>query len=83
MGGRSSINQFGGTAEIQSDGTIRWSSLTSTLMAGPQELMSQERRYLTALQSTRRFRLDDNRLVLSDLAEQVVLSFAPTDSAKR
>lgn len=81
VGGRSSINQFGGTVELLSDGRISWSALTSTLMAGPQELMVQERRFLSALESTRRFRLDDGRLTLSDSTGRVVLQFAQADSA--
>jgi heat shock protein HslJ len=83
VGGRASINQFGGTVELLSDGGISWSALTSTLMAGPQELMVQERRFLSALESTRRFRLDDGRLRLTDSTGRVVLQFAPADSTGR
>ena len=83
VGGRSSINQFGGTVELLSDGTISWSALTSTLMAGPPELMVQERRFLAALESTQRFRLDDERLTLTDSIGQVELRFVPADSGVR
>ena len=83
VGGRSSINQFGGTVELLSDGRISWSALTSTLMAGPPELMVQERRYLAALESTRRFRLDGDRLTLTDSAGTVEMQFVPADSGLR
>jgi heat shock protein HslJ len=83
VGGRSSINQFGGTVELLSDGTISWSALTSTLMAGPPELMVQERRFLAALESTRQFRLDDERLTLTDSIGRVELRFVSADSGAR
>jgi heat shock protein HslJ len=78
VGGRSSINQFGGTVELLSDGSMRWSALTSTLMAGDPALMAQERRYLSALEATRRFELNQGRLTLSDSSGRVVLRFAPS-----
>ena len=83
VGGRSSINQFGGTVELLSDGRISWSALTSTLMAGPPELMVQERRYVAALESSRRFRLDNDRLTLTDSIGRVELQFVPADSGVR
>ena len=83
VGGRSSINQFGGTVELLSDGSISWSALTSTLMAGPPELMVQERRYLAALEATRRFQLDGDRLTLADSTGRVELQFVPADSGVR
>ena len=78
VGGRASINQFGGTVELLSDGTMRWSALTSTLMAGDPALMAQERRYLSALEATSRFELSQGRLTLSDSSGRVVLRFAPS-----
>ena len=52
-------------------------------MAGPPELMVQERRYLAALESTRRFRLDNDRLTLTDSIGRVELQFVPADSGVR
>lgn len=78
VGGRASINQFGGTVELLSDGTMRWSALTSTLMAGDPALMAQERRYLSALEATSRFELSQGRLTLTDSAGRVVLRFLPS-----
>jgi putative lipoprotein len=80
VGGRASINQFGGTVELLSDGTMRWSALASTLMAGEPALMAQERRYLSALEATDRFELSQGRLTLSDSTGRVVLRFLPSAS---
>lgn len=68
MGGNATINRYFGTADIGSDGSVKWAGpgFGSTMMAGPEHLMKQEVAYLGALHSADRYRLEGGQLVFSN-----------------
>lgn len=64
IGGRSACNEYGGRIEIAGDG-IRIGELGGTLMGcGPQEVMTLEEAYLSALHSIRAIEVIDGQLAL-------------------
>jgi heat shock protein HslJ len=72
--GRASCNQFFGAVAI--DGAaIRFSSLGTTRMACDAPIMSQEQRYLQALQSAERFTVAGDTLVVHPTAGGPALRF--------
>lgn len=74
ISGHSGLNRwFGG--EVNPDGSLTLEPLGMTRMAGPEDLMDQESRYVTALGRASRFRIDGDRLELLD-GEAVVSTFA-------
>lgn len=64
VAGHGSINRFFGGYELDGD-QITFAALGSTLMAGPQELMDQEHRFLRILQGTMTVAADGDEVVLS------------------
>jgi heat shock protein HslJ len=73
VAGHGSINRFFGGYEFEGD-QITFAALGSTLMAGPQELMDQEHRFLRTLQGTMTVALDGDDVVLSGPEGSVRLS---------
>ncbi len=51
--------------------------MTSTLMAGPQEAMDQEAKFLSALEKTKRFEMLDRKLVLMDMGNNTLVVMVP------
>jgi heat shock protein HslJ len=63
VGGNGSCNRFFGTAEIHGE-NIKFGPLGATRMACPEPVMSQETKYLRALQGAERFAWKDPYLVI-------------------
>jgi|RhiMetdeSRZDD1v2_1073273.scaffolds.fasta_scaffold178809_3 heat shock protein HslJ len=76
VSGRASCNQYSGTLQLGA-GTLRVAEPLSTRMACEPVLMTQERRFLTALQEVRTYRRDGDHLLLLDEAGRVRLRLAP------
>jgi heat shock protein HslJ len=76
VSGRASCNQYSGTLQLGA-GTLRVAEPLSTRMACEPVLMTQERRFLTALQEARTYRRDGDHLLLLDEAGRVRLRLAP------
>lgn len=66
VSGFSGVNQYGGPYTAESDGSLEIGTLSSTLMAGPEDLMAAEKEYLDLLEACDTFAFkDDGSLVLS------------------
>ena len=76
VSGFASINHFFGSIKWDDQGEIQWSPLTSTKMAGPVELMAQERAFLEALPRLQHLSLDWTYLQAQSEDEQVTLVFS-------
>jgi heat shock protein HslJ len=79
--GNSGVNRF--SAQVNADASqLRFVSPISTRMAGPPELMALESEFLVRLQAVSAWKIDGNRLRLSDAAglELIVLERARTGS---
>lgn len=62
--GLSAVNRYFGSYKTDGD-KITLGTAGSTMMAGPEKLMSAERNYLNFLSEVKTYRLDGNRLILS------------------
>ena len=63
FGGNTGVNRYNGTFSLGS-GTLSFGPLVTTRMAGPQDAMDQEGRFLAALGSVRKFDLGTDTLTL-------------------
>jgi heat shock protein HslJ len=76
VGGTASVNRYFGTLAVSADGSLRWAGpVGRTQMAGPDDLMAQERAFLSALARTSRWRADGAGLVLESTDGKVRLLF--------
>jgi heat shock protein HslJ len=66
IGGKSAVNQYGGSYTAGDDGSISFGELVSTMMAGPEPDMKAEQTYLALLNAARKFRVEGDTLTLSD-----------------
>jgi heat shock protein HslJ len=73
--GFAGVNRFGGTWSA-GEGVLEIGSLVATKMAGPQQLMDLERRFLDALSQVRGFSLQGGLLRLKDGGGRIVLEFS-------
>ncbi len=82
VAGTAGVNQYNGSFKLQGEQTIEWgsSSFAMTMMAGPDALMTQEKRYMDSLPKTQKLGMDGEHLVLSSDDNSVVLRF--TDRSK-
>jgi heat shock protein HslJ len=64
VSGFSAVNQYGGPYTARSDGSLDVGELTSTLIAGPEPLMSVESAYLELLGECDSYAVKDGRLTL-------------------
>lgn len=80
VGGNSSCNTFNG-AFTAKDGKLTIDELASTMMACPEPegLMDQETEYLKALESSASYRIDGDKLLITDSSNAVVLVFSSQD----
>lgn len=80
VGGNSSCNTFYG-AFTAKDGKLTIDELASTMMACPEPegLMDQETEYLKALESSASYRIDGDKLLITDSSNAVVLVFSSQD----
>lgn len=87
VSGFASINRFFGSMEIDDQGSVKWTApFGSTRMAGPPELMEQEKSFLNALQKTESFSVERIYLYIQASDGQTKLIFyvpvEATDTAK-
>ncbi|MGH9118886.1 MAG: YbaY family lipoprotein [Acidimicrobiales bacterium] len=75
--GRGGVNRFFGSYEASTD-SIEFGNLGSTLMAGPEEAIAQEQKFLDALAGTRPYSIDGDVLTIGEArlrrVEQVEVS---------
>ena len=67
--GNAGVNQFNGDYDAPSDGELTFSTLATTMMAGPDNATQQEQAFLKALADTEKFTTEDGDLVLMDGSE--------------
>lgn len=78
LSGNASINAFTGNFRFDADGRLQWprAGFTLTRMAGPPDLMAQERAFLESLRRTVHYHADGEQLVLESANKSVVLTFS-------
>jgi heat shock protein HslJ/uncharacterized protein YecT (DUF1311 family) len=78
LSGNASINSFSGNFRFDADGRLLWprAGFTLTRMAGPPDLMAQERAFLDSLRRTVHYHADGQQLVLESANKSVVLTFS-------
>jgi heat shock protein HslJ len=74
VSGSSGVNSYSGSYELSGD-ELTIGQLTSTMMAGPQELMDLEQSYLRALERTASFSAGGDELVLYGEDDGVLLIY--------
>lgn len=77
LSGNASINRFSGNFRFDAEGRLEWprAGFTMTRMAGPPELMAQERAFLESLRRTVHYHADGQQLVLESANGSIVLTF--------
>ncbi len=77
--GNGGVNGFGTDYEADSDGSLRFGQIASTLMAGPEEFMEQEAAFFSALSQVAAFSVseDGGLLQLLDAQGVVVITAEP------
>jgi heat shock protein HslJ len=76
VSGDTSVNRYGGKAKIDGQ-NIAFGPLAMTRRAGPPALMDLESQFIRALESVRRFKIDDNgQLFLMDTDGKELVRFA-------
>lgn len=78
LSGNASINSFSGNFRFDAEGRLQWprAGFTLTRIAGPPDLMAQERAFLDSLRRTVHYHADGQRLVLESANKSVVLTFS-------
>jgi heat shock protein HslJ len=78
LSGNTSINAFSGSFRFDAEGRLQWprTGFTLTRMAGPPDLMAQERAFLESLRRTVHYHADGQQLVLESANKSVVLTFS-------
>jgi len=78
LSGNASINTFSGNFRFDAEGRLQWprAGFTLTRMAGPRDLMAQERTFLDSLRRTVHYHADGQQLVLESANRTVVLTFS-------
>jgi len=79
--GFSGVNSYTGPYTAKADGSMSMGPFASTLMAGPEPLMTAETAYLAALGEVKSFSITDDRLTL-ETPEGTTLSFVPVEPAE-
>jgi heat shock protein HslJ len=72
VSGKSGVNNYFGGYTSSTDGSLAFGPLGSTMMAGPEDLMTLEAEYLAALQSTFGYTIDGDTLTLFGAADQIL-----------
>jgi len=78
LSGNASINAFSGNFRFDAEGRLQWprAGFTLTRMAGPPDLMAQERAFVDSLRRTVHYHADGQQLVLESANRTVVLTFS-------
>lgn len=79
--GNAGVNDFNGTYDAQEDGKVSFSALAVTKMAGPDNAMLQEDRFLAEMEKVENFEYDseDGELELADKADDTLLVLRRAD----
>lgn len=75
MSGSAGCNRYSGSYEIDGTALTFTSPVVTTLMACDEAIMTQERRFLQALDSVETFTVEGSTLTLRDSSGRVVVSF--------
>ena len=76
VSGFASVNRFFGSTKIDNEGRITWTTpLGSTRMAGPPELMDQEKSFINALQTADELIVEKIHLYIQTSDAQTELAF--------
>jgi heat shock protein HslJ len=81
IGGKSAVNQYGGSYTAGDDGSISFGELVSTMMAGPEPDMKAEQTYLALLEAAGKFRIEGDTLTLSDAQGNDSLIYTRTQAS--
>lgn len=65
--GNGGVNSFSASYEAKDGGKLKFGDVTATLMAGSPTAQGQEERFFKALKDTRRFTIDNGKLILLSL----------------
>lgn len=80
ISGRSAVNHYSGTVELDEDGKFEVGAVAVTRMAGPEPAMQAEEAYLRLLEEVRRYRWSGEKLVLVDRDDNILLEFRLADA---
>jgi heat shock protein HslJ len=76
LSGNAGVNQYSTKYKAAADGTMTIDpQIATTKMAGPENLMAQERAYLAALPKTDTHAIDGDQLTLRDASGAVIVQF--------
>jgi len=81
ISGNSGVNSYSGSYTEGAGRTFSVGSISSTLMAGPEEAMRAEAAYLTLLEETRSYQRADGTLTLYDAGGNESLIFEASDES--
>lgn len=75
--GNTGVNDFNGTYDAPENGKVSFSELSSTMMAGEENAMVQEKRFLAEMERVENFEYDseDEQLELNDGSDETLLVF--------
>jgi heat shock protein HslJ len=77
VAGRASVNRYFGTLTIGKSGELAWGdNFGTTMMAGPEPLMRQERDFLNSLGQTQKLQIQGDTLWLKSSDDTLVMQFA-------
>lgn len=71
--GSGGVNSFSGTYEASGDSKISFGPLAATAMAGPPAAMEQESKFFSALESAKRFEINEGKLMLGDIGNNTLM----------
>ncbi len=74
VAGSDGCNRFRGSYSVEGD-TLRFGQLAGTMMACPEPVMLQAKRFMAAMEAARSARIENGRLSLLDAAGESVASF--------
>lgn len=79
--GNGGVNTFNGTYDVQEDGKISFGAMASTKMAGPENAMKQEQKFLAELEKVENFSYDaeDKELELKDGKDDTLITLVATN----
>lgn len=78
LSGNASINAFSGNFRFDAEGRLQWprAGFTLTRLAGPPDLVAQERAFLDSLRRTVHYHSDGQQLILESANGTTILKFA-------
>jgi len=80
VSGKGSVNQYNATYATSGSNSIAFTLGATTMMAGPEPLMTQEKNYFAALANAKSYVVTADKLVLLDDADGELVVFAPMEA---